>query len=293
MFGTPIVAFALADPARRRHGVRPRDQRRRARARLRRHGHVSVSHAARQPARARRGAARARRGVRDGRRAARARRALDVGRVGAAGRGARVARVPPAAQARAARGPRAASAVGHRVRGIRSGRAAVLRGRLADRERLLPRRASARARGASSRRGCSIPSASRESFIRRCRTGSPSSLSIALLAWGGGWWLFGGFTEVVRSVASDAQFAALLGFASATALLAMLAAQRACVAAAQLALADAVADRRVLRRPSRFLRSHTPPESSVGSRGRSSPARCSGSCARAKRGSRASRARCT
>ena len=51
-------------------------------------------------------------------------------------------------------------------------------------------------------------------------------MSIVLLAWGGGWWLFGGFTEVVRNVASDAQFAALLGFTSATALLAMLAAER-------------------------------------------------------------------
>ncbi len=50
--------------------------------------------------------------------------------------------------------------------------------------------------------------------------------SIALLAWGGGWWLFGGFTEVVRNVASDWQFASLLGFASATAVLAMFVAQR-------------------------------------------------------------------
>ncbi len=101
-----------AEPARRGHGVRARDQRRRARVALRRHGDVPVSHSAREPARARRSATRARRRVRDRRRAARARCALDVGRVGAARCGARVARVPSAAPARAARGVGVAGAVG-------------------------------------------------------------------------------------------------------------------------------------------------------------------------------------
>ncbi len=51
-------------------------------------------------------------------------------------------------------------------------------------------------------------------------------LSILLLAWGGGWWLAGGFMEVERSVGSAYEFAALLGFAAATTLLAMLLAAR-------------------------------------------------------------------
>jgi uncharacterized membrane protein len=51
-------------------------------------------------------------------------------------------------------------------------------------------------------------------------------LSIALLGWGGGWWLAGGFMEVERSVGSAYEFAALLGFAAATTLLAMVVAAR-------------------------------------------------------------------
>ena len=141
MFGTPIVAFALAEPARRPHGVRAGGERRRARAALHRHGDVLVPLAARKPTRARRSAACAQRRVRDRRRPARARCALDVGRVGAARRGARVARVPPATQARAPRRRRVAGVVGCRVR-----RAIARRGRVADLERLLSRRAHARAR---------------------------------------------------------------------------------------------------------------------------------------------------
>ena len=102
----------VAAATRRRHGVRPRDQRRRARAAVRRHGDVPVSLAQREVARARRGAARARRRVRHGRRAARARCAVDVGCVGAGGRGTRVARVPATTQARIVRGSRVAGAVG-------------------------------------------------------------------------------------------------------------------------------------------------------------------------------------
>jgi uncharacterized membrane protein len=52
------------------------------------------------------------------------------------------------------------------------------------------------------------------------------ALSIVLLAWAAGWWLFGGFAEIVRSVGADAQFAAMLGFVAATTLLAVLLASR-------------------------------------------------------------------
>jgi len=52
------------------------------------------------------------------------------------------------------------------------------------------------------------------------------ALSIALLGWGAGWWFFGGFAEIERSVASSAQFASSLGFVAATALLAVLLAPR-------------------------------------------------------------------
>jgi len=51
-------------------------------------------------------------------------------------------------------------------------------------------------------------------------------LSIFLLIWGGGWWLYGGFMEVGRVAASNYEVAALLGFAAGTALLAMAAAAR-------------------------------------------------------------------
>ena len=167
-------------------------------------------------------------------------------------------------------------------------------GRLADRERLLPRRARARVRGTSSRRGCSIPSASARERIRRCPTGSRRCSRSPCSSWGGGWWFFGGFTEDrSRRSLRTREFAALLVFASATALLAMLARGARGVAAAQLARVDVVAVRRVLRvrRVARARASRR--ETSVGSRGRSSSPRCSGSCARAKRGSRACAARCT
>ena len=52
-------------------------------------------------------------------------------------------------------------------------------------------------------------------------------VSIALLVWAGGWWFYGGFAEVIRSVPSTAQFAALLGFAAATTLLAAFVPRRA------------------------------------------------------------------
>jgi uncharacterized membrane protein len=52
------------------------------------------------------------------------------------------------------------------------------------------------------------------------------ALSILLLVWGAGWWLFGGFAEVLRSVGSDAELVAMLVFAAATTLLAMLLAPR-------------------------------------------------------------------
>jgi uncharacterized membrane protein len=51
-------------------------------------------------------------------------------------------------------------------------------------------------------------------------------LSIGLLAWAAGWWFYGGIDEVERVFAWDQARAALLGFASGTALLAMLVAAR-------------------------------------------------------------------
>ncbi|RPI57218.1 MAG: DUF2339 domain-containing protein, partial [Lysobacterales bacterium] len=51
-------------------------------------------------------------------------------------------------------------------------------------------------------------------------------LSILLLLSSGGWWIVGGTTEVVRSVGSEYEFAALLGFAAGTTLLAMALAAR-------------------------------------------------------------------
>jgi uncharacterized membrane protein len=51
-------------------------------------------------------------------------------------------------------------------------------------------------------------------------------LSIALLVWAMGWWYYGGIAEVARVFASDEALAALLGFASATALLTILVADR-------------------------------------------------------------------
>jgi uncharacterized membrane protein len=51
-------------------------------------------------------------------------------------------------------------------------------------------------------------------------------LSIALLVWGAGWWFVGGFEELDRSIAADADVAALLVFVSATALLAAALAAR-------------------------------------------------------------------
>ncbi len=51
-------------------------------------------------------------------------------------------------------------------------------------------------------------------------------LSIALFVWAMGWWFYGGIAEVARVSTSDQSLAALLGFASGTALLAMLVAAR-------------------------------------------------------------------
>ena len=52
------------------------------------------------------------------------------------------------------------------------------------------------------------------------------SVSIVLLVWAAGWWLFAGIDEVERSVGSDYALATLLGFAAGTALLAMALATR-------------------------------------------------------------------
>ena len=47
------------------------------------------------------------------------------------------------------------------------------------------------------------------------------AVSILLFLWAAGWWFFAGITEIERSVTSNGDLAALLGFASATALLAI------------------------------------------------------------------------
>lgn len=48
------------------------------------------------------------------------------------------------------------------------------------------------------------------------------TLAILLLVWGAGWWFFGGFAEIARSVGSNASFAAMLGFIAATTVLAVV-----------------------------------------------------------------------
>ena len=210
----------VAEPARRRHGVRSRDQRRRARARLRRHGHVSVPHAAREL-----------------RVLVEAQLALGVAFVTVA--------VPLALDARwtsAAWALQGAALVWLAFRqqrklallaglalqalsGVAYVEQAPVRRRLADLERLLPRRAAARARGILLGAVARSRARAAASQQPRCRTGSRSCCRSRCSS--------GRRLVVLRRlrarstpVASDHALAALLGSPRRTALLAMLLAAR-------------------------------------------------------------------
>ena len=69
-------------------------------------------------------------------------------------------------------------------------------------------------------------------------------LSIALLVWASGWWLFGGLTEIERHVGAN-ELAAALVFASTTTLLAMTLAVRVAWPRLNWLAVDAVAIRRI------------------------------------------------
>ena len=104
-----------------------------------------------------------------------------------------------------------------RCRASRTSSQPSYRRRLADRERLLPRRAAARARGLLLGAVARSRSASgRARASRAARTGSPSSLSIALLVWAAAG---GSSAASTRSSAASLRTrelaALLLGFASA------------------------------------------------------------------------------